>query len=248
MRVIIKKLFNAFGFDITRVSKTQFSINGIKYVADPCSVGHEIYGEITAKGAISIIKERDLKGLKILDIGCGVGTIGLTIFSSFGNSRIIKNVVFSDINIFNINSLKKTISLNKLDHLLDSKFRIYLSDCLTNIPSFEKFDLIISNPPYYPTKSFSTEKLPLTPGRLGTYDGGWDFHRKFYSQCHNYLNDRGEVWFLENGSVAGEKEFLPFIENNDKIKYVKGIKVKRIKEQIKESLPGDLFWMITQKA
>ncbi len=239
MRQLTRKFINVLGYDISRMHKTQFTISGLKYIVDPCSVGETPQGEMTAKGAIGMIKERQLKELKILDICCGVGIIGLTIFSILRKEGNVKEAVFADINIFNLNSLYKTLTKNNLDQLLGNKIRCYLSDGLNHIPRDEKFDIIVSNPPHYFAPSFSKEQMFLTPNRLGSYDPGWNFHKSFYGQCHHYLTERGEVWFLENGSAANEKDFLPFIENNEQLKYIRNVG---------EPLLPRFFWMITQKA
>ncbi len=237
MKQFIKKLFNTFGYEISRI-QTQFKISGIQYEVDPCSVGETPQGEMTAKGAIRMIRERQLKNLKILDICSGVGIVGLTLFSELRKDSIVKEVAFADINIFNLNSLHRTLRVNHLDQLLGNQIRYYLSDGLNHIPRDEKFDIIVSNPPHYFGQSFNKKDTPLSPSRLGTYDAGWNFHKSFYRQCHDYLTERGEVWFLENDFVANEKDFLLFIEDNDKLKYVK---------EVKEPLDLRFFWMITQK-
>ena len=238
MRPFIKKFFKTFGYEIWRIKNNQFKISGIEYEVDPCSVGKTPQGETTAKGAIRMIKERQLKELKILDICCGVGIVGLTIFSKFRKDPIVKEIVFADINIFNLNSLHKTLRTNNIETLLGDQIRLYLSDGLSHIPPEEKFDLIVSNPPHYFIKDRIKKNKPLSPGRLGTFDAGWNFHKDFYERCHHYLMEKGEVWFLENRSAADEEDFLPFIETNNKITYVK---------KVEELLDALFFCMITQR-
>jgi len=239
MTLKIKRLINKLGYDIGRIRKSQFTVGDITYIAEPCSIGDTPQGETTATGAIRMIEQRQLEKLKILDICCGLGVVGLTIFSNFRNQGIVKEAAFADINIFNLNSLNKTLRENKLDNLMGSQIHCYLSDGLNNIPPDEKFDIIVSNPPHYFNKDFGRDKTVLTPARLGTYDSGWSFHKSFYSQCHNYLTPKGEVWFLENSSGAKEEDLLPFIQANEKLKYVR---------MIQEPLDPRFFWMITTKA
>lgn len=239
MRPLIKKFFRTFGYEIWKINNNQFKISGIEYEVDPCSVGKTPQGEMTAKGAIRMIRERQLKELKILDICCGVGIVGLTIFSKFRKDALVKEIIFADINIFNLNSLHKTLRINNIEKLLGDKIRSYLSDGLNHIPREEKFDIIISNPPHYFIKDRVKKKKPLSPGRLGTFDAGWEFHKSFYARCHTYLTERGEVWFLENSSAADENDFLPFIEANDQLKYIR---------KVEELSDTRFFWMITQKS
>ncbi len=236
MKNQIWNFFYNHGYDISRARKSRFAIAGLTYEVDPCSVGRTPQGEMTADGAIAMIRQRQLRDLKVLDICCGVGIVGMTIFSKLGNEAV-KHVALSDINIFNLNSLRRTLALNHLDHLLGERIACYLSEGLSQVPRGEKFDLIVSNPPHY----FVTDRTKdgLSPGRLGTYDAGWSFHQSFYEQCHEYLTDRGEVWFLENSAGATEEVLLPFIQLNSALKYEK---------QIREPLDPGFFWMITRKA
>ena len=236
MKQLIKKLINKCGYDISRIHKNHFTISGIEYLVGRCTVGETPQGEMTAKAAIRMIKERQLKELTILDICCGVGIIGLTVFSTLRKAAIAKEVVFADINTFNIESLLKTLTINNLAQLLGTTIRCYLTNGLNHIPSDEKFDLIISNPPHYFDQSFSKQDVPMSPKTLAKYDPGWNFHKSFYRECHNYLTDGGEVWFLENGSASNEKDFLPYIEDNEHLKYIR---------KVEEPLDPTFFWMIT---
>jgi len=239
MKKIVKKIINALGFELTRHYKKEFDIIGMKFLVDPCSVGCTPQGNLTGKAAIKLIKERELKELKVLDICCGVGLVGLTMFQGLKDDKnTIKELVLADINIFNINSINKTLPYNNMGGLVGNTIRTYLSDGLKGIPENEKFDIIVSNPPHYFEKSFDNSEIQLTPTRLGTNDAGWNFHRSFYELADRHLTDRGEVWFLENGFAANEKDLLPFIETNKNLKYV---------ESIKEPLINKFFWMVSKK-
>lgn len=247
MKQFIKRGFcsclNALGYEILK-SREHFTIAEIRYEVDPCSLGRTGQGEMTAEGAMRMIKERKLHDLSILDICCGVGIVGLTIYSRLRDESIVRELAFADINIFNINSLKRTIEINNLDELLGNRIKYWLSDGLNHIPPGSKFDIIISNPPHFVTKTHSDR--PLTPGRLGSFDADWSFHKAFYGRCHEFLTERGEVWFLEC-SVASydhslrtsEGELKPFIEANPKLEYIR---------RTTEPLDTDFFWMITRKA
>lgn len=230
---LTKKCLGIFNYDLIRKGITEFAIGKIKYVVDPFSVGHTQHGEITARGAIRMIKERGLNNLSILDVGCGVGIIGLTIFSEL--NEVVKEASFADINIFNLNSLKRILKKN--NHILENnRINFWLSDVLKNIPTDKKFDIIISNPPHFYTESFT--KNSLSPKALGDYDADWGFHKDFYADCDKHLTETGEVWFLENGAAAQEDDFLPFIRLNPNLQYVK---------KISEPLEPTFFWMVTRK-
>ena len=231
---VAASILSVFGYEMQK-TKAPFSVAGVRYMPDPSSNRNTVEGAMTAKGAIGMINQRGLGDLKVLDICCGVGVVGLTLFSEFKESGIVKEVVLSDINIFNIHTLKRALADNGLDPLTPSQIRHYLSDGLSHIPKEEKFDIIVSNPPHIFAQE-STEQLVSTP-RLGTYDVEWAFHKSFYHECHHYLTARGEVWFLENSVKATEGDFLPFVQANANLEYV---------EKVPEPLDARFFWMITR--
>lgn len=238
MKQLIKRTLNAIGYDIRRIMPPQnrFTVGRVTYDVDPCSVGHEPQGELTGRGAIRFIRERGLRDLKILDMCCGVGVIGLTIFTELRSESIVKEAAFADINIFNINSLKRTLKINNLEHLVGNEIQYWLSDSLENVPPGEKFDIIVSNPPHFFSEDH-TENL-LVPSRLAMYDANWAFHKSFYERCHEYLTERGEVWFLENGAAVTAKDLLPLIEANSNLKYV---------DEAQEPIDPGFFWMFSKR-
>jgi SAM-dependent methyltransferase len=245
MRLWAKNILSKCGFEIKRVSLTEFEIEGLTYCGNPNSVGEEIYGEPTARGAVDMIRERDLKDLKILDIGCGLGVIGLTVYKLLQAEGRVKEVSFADINIFNLDSLKKSLRRNNFGELTGKIFHVFLSDALEQIPIEKKFDLILSNPPDWPSDTpFGDDNIPLTPKRLAVFDGAWEFHRAFYAKVDKHLTDRGEVWFLENGSVLKKNNISDFIKANPNLEYVGDIPYTG---SVRGNLRGNLFWMIVRK-
>jgi 2-polyprenyl-3-methyl-5-hydroxy-6-metoxy-1,4-benzoquinol methylase len=110
MKRIIKAALGCLGYEIRKKASDRFTISGISYEVDPCSVRGSLEGEQIAKGAVRLIKGRNLNDLRILDICCGVGIIGLTIFSEL-RARVT-GVGFADINIFNLDSLKRTLKIS----------------------------------------------------------------------------------------------------------------------------------------
>ena len=184
-----------------------------------------------------MIRSSGRENLRILDLCCGTGIIGLTIFS-YLKDKNVSHVTLADINIFNIDSVKKTIHRNNLESLLDNQIEIFLSDGLKFIPEEKEFDLIISNPPHYDKENHYKDENPLTASSLGLYDPEWKFHKEFYSDCHNFLKDNGEVWFIENSSSVSPEDLLPFIESNSNLQYI---------DSVDEELDKRFFWMKTRK-
>ena len=215
-RYLNKYLFRHFGYQICKLPRLEFTIGKVNYCVDPASVGQTPQGEITARGFVRMAKEQQRRDLKVLDICCGVGIIGLTIFSELSAEGVVKQIAFSDINIFNIHSLERTLKINQFDSLVGDKIHYWLSDGLHHIPR-QEFDIIVSNPPHIYLEEYADNWLSAP--RLGTFDAGWQFHKAFYRDCHHYLAPGGEVWFLEYGKAASDSDFLPYIKQNQHLSY-----------------------------
>jgi methylase of polypeptide subunit release factors len=236
IKPLIRAAFAAIGYDPPRKTLRRFTIGGLRYEADPCSVGQTPQGESTAEGAIRMIRERGLRDLRVLDICCGVGIIGLTVFARLRPEGLVRGVGLADINIFNLNVLERTLKNNSLAPLIGNEIKFWLTNGLMHIPADEKFDLIVSNPPHFPREDFTSERF--SPDVLGTFDAAWSFHAAFYRQCHERLTPGGEVWFLENGEAATEQDLKPFISANPQLQYI---------GQAGEPLLPKCFWMMSRR-
>ena len=84
-----------------------FEHAGITYHHGPHSVGFAGNGPAAAAGAIRRIRKRRLARLHVLDICCGCGVMGLTMLKEMGTS-IVSSLVLSDVNIFNVESVRMT--------------------------------------------------------------------------------------------------------------------------------------------
>ncbi|MGV8169165.1 MAG: class I SAM-dependent methyltransferase [Candidatus Nanoarchaeia archaeon] len=73
---------------------------------------------------------------KVLDLGCGYGVVGISVLRKYKKM----NVVFSDVNERALELTKENLMRLKL------KGKVLKSDLYSKIE--EKFDIIISNPPY----------------------------------------------------------------------------------------------------
>ncbi len=86
---------------------------------------------------------------KVLDFGCGLGTIGIIL----AKENPEKKILMLDSNAKAVNLAKKNIALNKVKNA-----RAVVSDSFQKIN--EKFDLIVSNPPTHEKRNF-LEKFVL---------------------------------------------------------------------------------------
>ncbi|MBU4690381.1 peptide chain release factor N(5)-glutamine methyltransferase [Mycoplasma sp. ES3157-GEN-MYC] len=129
---------------------------------------------------------------KVLDLCCGSGFIGLAIKVNAPKVQ----VTLSDIDPIAIKQTKE----NAIENLgSDTRVNIIQSDLFSNVT--EKFDLIISNPPYLDENIIlnNDKDLKWEPQHaLYTKDEGWYFYKKILDHYKSYLNDDGVLIFEIN--------------------------------------------------
>lgn len=149
--------------------------------------------EILIEEVIQLIKQRKVN---ILDLCCGSGCIGISLKKFLENA----NVVLSDVSQKAIEVAKKNAVLLNVD------VQIIQSNLFENIK--EKYDMIVSNPPYIETNVISTLSQEVQNEPHIALDGGEDgltFYRKIIKEAPNYLNKKGylclEIGFNQKKAV-----------------------------------------------
>lgn len=129
--------------------------------------------------------------IKILELGVGSGCLIITLLNLY-KAAIAHGV---DISSKELNICQKNAEMRRVDNRLFLKE----SDLFSQIDRQEKFDLIISNPPYIPRdtiKSLAPEVRLYEP--ITALDGGFDgldFYRKIASQAGDFLKKEGKLVF-----------------------------------------------------
>ena len=145
-----------------------------------------------------VIKIAQLENkIKILDICTGSGCIGISLAYYLKNAKIS----MSDISKNAIEIAKKNAKENKV--LEKTKF--IKSDLFENIE--EKFDIIVSNPPYIETDVIKNLSKQVQNEPKIALDGGEDgllFYRKLIKEAPNFLNNNGYLC-MEIGYDQKEK-------------------------------------------
>ncbi len=163
--------------------------------------------ELLVKKAIELIKLNNYKN--ILDIGTGSGCIACMI-AKMTDAQVLGVDISNE-------ALK--ICLNNAMHLdLMNKAIFRKSDLFSKIRKEEKFDIIISNPPYIPPQErekLQTEVKDFEPAiSLFTTDSkGLDFYQKISAQAGKYLNKNGYLLFEVGANQA--REVIEILKNND---------------------------------
>lgn len=171
--------------------------------------------EILVRRAIEIITKNDFK--KILDIGTGSGCIACMIAKL--TSAQVLGVDIST-------SALQTALENSSKMGLYNKAIFRKSDLFSNVDvkrnGDEKFDLIISNPPYIPIKEESTlqKEVQFEPkSALFAQDiDGIEFYEKITTKAPEFLNEGGYLMF-ELG--IGQAELVQSLMKKNKFKNIK---------------------------
>ena len=163
--------------------------------------------EILVEEVIDIAKKNEKT--KILDICTGSGAIGISIAKSIENCEII----LSDISTDALNVAKK----NDINNKIENKIKIIQSDLFEEIE--DKFDIIVSNPPYIKSDVIKTLDKEVQNEPILALDGGkdgLDIYRKIIEQAYKYLNEDGYLC-LEIG-YDQKDEVIKLIEKTNQYK------------------------------
>jgi SAM-dependent methyltransferase len=155
-------------------------------------------GIIFAHEFVRIIRNKIGKVGTVFEYGAGPGFIG---FSLLANG-LCDQLVLADVNPKAIEAIKETIKQNNLK----DKVRVYLSDCLDSIPKTERWDLVVSNPPWAIT--------PRGISAIRVYDPGGSVHDKFYRDIGKFLDEDGSILFIEGGEYTRVGHFQGMIDKN----------------------------------
>ena len=139
--------------------------------------------EIVVTHAINIINKYGIKS--VLDIGTGTGCIACSISEGTG------------VNVSAVDISSKALDIAKENAKnLFQKINFIESDLFSNLKG-EKFDLIISNPPYIPVGTELQKEVQFEPksALFTTEDTGCEFYKKVTEQAQDYLNPNGYIVF-----------------------------------------------------
>ena len=136
--------------------------------------------EELVENTIMYIKKYFSYPIKIIDLGCGSGCIGLSL------KRKLDNVSVTLLDIS-----KDALDVAKVNaHDLGCDVNYILSDMWENVDG--KFDVVISNPPYISNDEEIEEIVKDNEPHLALYGGidGLDLYRKIKENLLNHVNDK----------------------------------------------------------
>lgn len=155
--------------------------------------------EILVTKAIELIKQNGFENA--LDIGTGSGCIACTI------AKKTKATVLG----VDISSDALRIALDNVTRLgINNRAVFRKSDLFSKVRDEEKFDMIISNPPYIPLGTILSDEVNYEPQiALFADENGLRFYREIVAHAPEYLKPNGYLLFeLGIGESESVKEFM----------------------------------------
>lgn len=175
--------------------------------------------ECICESVIKIMNDRNK--VNILDVCAGSGCIGISLLYYLDSSKCD----FVDFYDKPINCIKENLAL----HHLEERSRIFQKDVLNGLDFLdEKYDVIISNPPYIEKGDTRVEEnvLKYEPSEaLFAKDKGLEFYKSISKNAYNFLKDDGILVFeigqgqhidvLKIGEEAGYKHIEYVFDTSD---------------------------------
>lgn len=163
---------------------------------------------------LKTIKKNKYKS--VLDMCCGSGTIGLSVFKE----TKLKSLTMSDIDSSISKSIKASLNLNNFSL---TRVKLIISDGFKNFKKNEKYDLIALNPPFF---NFQRTKN----NHLNGHDYKFEFNKNFFKFAGDFLKPKGQILFIKpiDNSVKGvllDSDIQKFI-NNGKLKLKNKFNIK----------------------
>jgi methylase of polypeptide subunit release factors len=126
----------------------------------------------------------------------GPGYIGFALLGA----GLCETLTVADINPDAVAACRETVRKNGLE----DRVNVYLSDNLAGIPSDEKWDLIVGDPPHFPTP---LQRHIDNGFVLRSVDQDWNIHREFFKAVPQHTKP-GTHLVLTESRVAGNNDNL----------------------------------------
>lgn len=162
--------------------------------------------EILVEGVINIAKKINAK--KILDLCTGSGAIAVSLAKYLPQAEITAIDISND--------ALKIAKKNAISNNVQNQITFISSDMFTNL-SEEKFDIIVSNPPYIKTNVIENLDNQVKKEPYIALDGGkdgLDFYKKIINESYQYLKYNGYLC-LEIG-FDQKIDVIELIENTER--------------------------------
>jgi predicted RNA methylase len=144
------------------------------------------------------------KQRRIFEWCAGPACIG---YSLLGHGKC-ETLCLADINPDAVLAARTTAERNGLT----DRVNVYLSDNLDSIPTAERWDMAVGNPPHYFAMN-ETDFADRANLEMRAVDKGWALHRRFYREVGKFLVPGGIALIQENNFASTPTDFYRMIRD-----------------------------------
>ena len=137
---------------------------------------------------------------------CGFGILGYEVYGK----GLAENLVFTDYYDIAVKNCLNTAYANGLS----DRVKGYVTPAVKNIPEYEKFDLVISNPPHMFSRQCYDDEFRNGPdsflentARL-LVDDNYGIHKEFFANIRKNLTDDADLFIIESTVPVILKEII----------------------------------------
>ena len=178
---------------------------GRKFFVSPAVMVPTPETELLCETALGYCKYRKYERPRILDIGVGSGVISVTMAAELNDCHMVA--------LDNSSEALDVAKKNAHDLGVAEKIDFRRSDFFSSVESDERFDLILSNPPYITEADYKTlppEVLADPKQALTSGEDGLDAIREILRKAPDHLAEGGRIMFEigydQSGKIAGITE------------------------------------------
>jgi len=185
--------------------------------------GGTTFGQLYPKMLQYLYPDRKFKN--VLEWCCGPGFIAYRLLAD----GIAENIFLMD--AFRPSLRSCEVTADHLPERLAGRATIIHADDVRKIPENLKFDLIVSNPPWFATLQYFDDNT----NRIGM-DKDWQAHKNFFNHIKPHLADDGIILLQETILGSNPPCFEEFIEDG-------GLKITRC---VRENLQPEYWYLEVQ--
>ena len=170
----------------------EWEFMGLPFFTDPCALIPRADTEILAELAVKTVRARHFH--TVLDLCAGTGCIGISVAKMTGASVTLSDISADCCELIRVNAARNGVAVS-----------VRTGDMFGAVTG-ERFDLIVSNPPYIPSDVIATLQTEVSYEPRLALDGGTDgldFYRTIAADYKNYLAPGGML-MMEIGYDQGE--------------------------------------------
>ncbi|MDA8277364.1 MAG: peptide chain release factor N(5)-glutamine methyltransferase [Actinomycetota bacterium] len=176
---------------------------GLDLICDPRALIPRPETEGLVEIIISDLGRDKKRDIRILDLGCGTGAIGLALAAT----NFASHVVLADLSEVSCTLTRENLRRNI--EIINCEVEVIESNWFDRVPKVS-YDLIVSNPPYIRSSDIKGLQLELAMEPVTALDGGEDGvepYRLILDQASDYLSEDGTIYFeigFDQGKVVSE--------------------------------------------